>query len=141
MHCPALMQRRGGGKWNAQQRQHHINAFGLKAAEIALLFLVKNKSKIYVHLKMDNTTSVLYVNKMEGGGRYLTLTKIANLGILSWNGDHSYCRASTRSPKSNSRLGELEGNRDKFKQLETEQSNIQSDQQIIGSNQAGFVCR
>lgn len=38
-------------------------------------------------------------------------------------------------------LPEPEGNRDKFKQLETEQSSIQSDQQTIGSNQTGFVCR
>lgn len=44
----------GGGKWNAQERQHHINAFELKAAEIVLLSLVKYKSKIHVHLKMDN---------------------------------------------------------------------------------------
>lgn len=64
-----------------------------------------------------------------------------HMGILSWKGDHFYCRAPTRSPKSNSRLGEPEGNRDKFKQLEIEQSNIQSDQLTIGSNQTGFVCK
>lgn len=135
------MQRRGG-KWNAQERQHHINALELKAAEIALLSLVKNKSKIHVHFKMDNTTAVSYVNKM-GGDQIFNLDQNCqeHMGILSWKGDHSYCRAPTRSPKSNSRLGEPEGNRDKFKQLETKQSNIQSDQQTIGSNQTGFVCR
>lgn len=64
---PSIDAKGGGGKWNAQERQHHINALELKAAEIALLSLVKNKSKIHVHLKMDNTTAVSYVNK--GGGR------------------------------------------------------------------------
>lgn len=74
-HCPALMQGRGGVKCNAQERHHHINALELKAAEIALLSLVKNKSKIHVHLKIDNTTAVSYVNKMgRGGGR----SKIGN---------------------------------------------------------------
>lgn len=57
------------------------------------------------------------------------------MGILSWKGGHSYFRVPTRSPKSNSRLGEPEGNKDKFKQLETEQSSIQSYQQTIGFNQ------
>lgn len=76
-----------------------------------------------------------------GGGQILNLDKNCqeHMGILSWKGDHFYCRAPNRSPKSNSRLGEPEGNRDKFKQLETEQSNIQSDQLTIGSNQTGFV--
>lgn len=134
------MQRRGGGdKWNAQERQHHINALELKAAEIALLSLVKNKSEIHVHLKMDNTTAVSYVNTIGGGGQILNLDQNCQ-EHMEGRIDHSYCRAPTRSPKSNSRLGESEGNRDKFKQLETEQSSIQSDQ-TIGSNQTGFVCR
>lgn len=49
----------------------------LKASEIALLSLVKNKSKIHVYLKMDKTTAVSYMNKMGRGGRSLNLTKTA----------------------------------------------------------------
>lgn len=76
---PCIYAKEGkGGKWNAQGRQHHINALELKVAEIALILsLVKNKSKIHVHLKMNKTTSVSYVNKMGVGEQTLTLTKVA----------------------------------------------------------------
>ena len=66
-HYPTLMQKRGGA-WDAQKRQNHINVLEFKAAEIALQFLLKEETKIHVHLKMANTTAVAYVNKMGGGG-------------------------------------------------------------------------
>ena len=74
-HCPTLMQKRGGA-WNAQERQYHINVLELKAAEIALQSLLKEETKIHVHLKMDNTTAVAYVNKM-GGTKSPILTQVA----------------------------------------------------------------
>lgn len=48
----------------------------MKVLEIVFLFFVKNKSKIYVYLKMDKIIVVLYMNKMGRGGRFLNLIKI-----------------------------------------------------------------
>lgn len=78
---------------------------------------------------MDNTTEISHVlvNK-KGGGQILNLDQNyrEHMRILSLKGAHSYCREPTRSPKTNSRLEEPEGYRDKFKQLETKKYSVRS---------------
>ena len=64
-NCPSLKQRMGG-PWASQEKEMHINALEMKAAQIAIKALTKEKNNIHVHLKMDNITAVTYLNKMGG---------------------------------------------------------------------------
>lgn len=100
----------------------------------SLLSLVKNKYKIHVHLKMDNTTEISHVNT-KGGHQILNLDQNyrEHMRILSLKGAHSYCREPTRSPKTNSRLEEPEGNRDRFKQLESLQRDLNAEVKVYVS--------
>lgn len=74
-HCP-FSQTRMGGPWSPVEKKLHINALELKAANIAVKSITKNKQNVHIHLKMDNTTAVTYVNKM-GGTKSPILTNIA----------------------------------------------------------------
>lgn len=55
-----------GGRWSYKELPNHINALELAAAFLTLkAFFVENRYK-HIHLKLDNTTAVAYVNKMGG---------------------------------------------------------------------------
>lgn len=112
----------------------------LKTADMLLLSLVKNKSKINDYLKMDSITAVSYANKM-GWGQILNFDQNSQelMGIVSCKGGHSDCRAPTKSPKSNSRLGEPEGNRSNNLKLNNKVFSHVNRQ--VRSNQTGFNCR
>ena len=55
-----------GGKWNGMENKCHINSHELQAAIFYLKAFSKNKTRIHVLLKLDNTTAAAYVNKKEG---------------------------------------------------------------------------
>lgn len=74
-HCP-FSQTRMGGPWSPVEKKLHINALELKTANTAVKSVAKNKQNVHIHLKMDNTTAVTYVNKM-GGTKSPILTNIA----------------------------------------------------------------
>ena len=57
---------RTGGQWSHEETQLHINVKELLAAFLALQTFVGSRRGIHVHLKMDNTTAVFYVNNMGG---------------------------------------------------------------------------
>ena len=67
---------RTGGLWSIQEQHHHINVLELKAGMLAVQAFVKNKQNVHVHLKMDNTSALAYVNRM-GGTRSVILTGVA----------------------------------------------------------------
>ena len=53
-----------GGHWTRQELKKHINVLELMAGYTALRSLCKDLK--HVHLNMDNTTAVLYINNMGG---------------------------------------------------------------------------
>ena len=55
-----------GDKWHDDNLPDHINVLELQAAKLALLSLAKDASACHIHLKIDNTTAVAYINKMGG---------------------------------------------------------------------------
>ena len=56
-----------GGRWNWIENKCHINSLELQAAFFCLKSFRKNKTRLNVLLKLDNTTAVAYINKKEGG--------------------------------------------------------------------------
>ena len=56
-----------GGRWNCIENKCHINSLELQAAFFCLKALCKNKNRIHVLLKLDNT-AIAYINKKLGGG-------------------------------------------------------------------------
>ena len=54
------------GMWSAKESALHINVLELQAANFAVQSFTKDKNNIHVHLQLDNTTAVAYLNKMGG---------------------------------------------------------------------------
>lgn len=130
----------GGGQVECPRETASHKCIGVKSSRDCSFISCQEQKRNPCSLENgQHYCSIICEHNWGGGGQILNLDQNCQ-EHMEGRIDHSYCRAPTRSPKSNSRLGESEGNRDKFKQLETEQSSIQSDQ-TIGSNQTGFVCR
>jgi len=55
-----------GGLWSQEERQSHINVLEMMAGTFAVKSFTKGKKYIRVHLKMDNTTAMAYVNHLGG---------------------------------------------------------------------------
>ena len=66
-----------GGPWSALEKTWHINCLELLAATLALKTFVKNKTKLSVLLKLDNTSAVAYINNQGGtvSKKLVTLTR------------------------------------------------------------------
>ena len=71
---------RTGGFWSQAERRSHINYLELLAAWFGVRAFARDKRNIHIHLKMDNSTAVFYVNRM-GGTRSPVLS---NLAIQLW---------------------------------------------------------
>ncbi|MEW8547756.1 MAG: DNA N-6-adenine-methyltransferase [Candidatus Thiodiazotropha sp.] len=73
----ALGKRRAQGLWTLAETEQHINVLELKAALFALRTFAFDLRKVHVHLKMDNRTSVAFIQKMGGtrSTRMLPLTQ------------------------------------------------------------------
>lgn len=54
------------GLWTTEEQQLHINILELKAAFIALKCFAKDLSHCEILLKIDNSTALVYINKMGG---------------------------------------------------------------------------
>ena len=67
-----------GGHWNVEEVKCHINVLELRAATLALKALLQSQEPQHpplkhIHLRIDNTTAVVYINK-RGGTRSPALT-------------------------------------------------------------------
>jgi hypothetical protein len=58
-----------GGRWSPEESQQHINVLELKAAYLAIQAYRKSPPA-HIHLRIDNTTAVAYINKRGGGGTH-----------------------------------------------------------------------
>ena len=59
-----------GSRWSPEKSQQHINVLELKAAYLTVQAFTRNQKPppAHIHLRMDNTTAVAYLNKRGGGG-------------------------------------------------------------------------
>ncbi|MES9881024.1 MAG: reverse transcriptase domain-containing protein [Sedimenticola sp.] len=64
-----------GGLWSVAEQECHINILELKACQLGLLSMCKDKENVHVRVYMDNTTSCAYINKL--GGRKQVLDELA----------------------------------------------------------------
>ena len=55
-----------GGAWSHQEAELHINFLELLAATLAVQSFAKDKCKIFILLRIDNTTAVAYINHLGG---------------------------------------------------------------------------
>ena len=74
-----------GGQWSHKEAQLHINVKELLAAFLALKTFVASRRGIHVHLKIDNTTAVYYVNNM--GGTHSQVLMDLTAQIWEWSMD------------------------------------------------------
>ncbi|XP_078616244.1 uncharacterized protein LOC144884664 [Branchiostoma floridae x Branchiostoma japonicum] len=72
-----------GGRWSLSESKLHINELELKAAFFALQCFAATRKNIHVHLRIDNTSAVAYINH-QGGCKSLTLCKTA-LNLWKWS--------------------------------------------------------
>ena len=70
------------GRWNCMENKCHINSLELQAAFLCLKAFCKNKTRLHVLLKLDNTTAVAYINK-KGGTISSSCNKLAK-EIWNW---------------------------------------------------------
>ena len=82
-----------GGRWNCMGNKYHINSLELQAVLFCLKASCKNKPRLYVFLKLDNTAAVTYINK-KGGNISASCNKLAK-DIWNWaNGQDIWITAS-----------------------------------------------
>ena len=62
-HCAGVKTQ---GLWTPEEQKLHINALEIKAVMFAVKAFTKNKSQVNVHHRVDNTTTMSYINKMGG---------------------------------------------------------------------------
>ena len=53
-----------GGAWSHQEAEFHINCLELLAVTLAVQSFAKDKCKISILLRIDNTTAVAYINHL-----------------------------------------------------------------------------
>ena len=72
-----------GGKWNCIENKYYINSLELQAAFFYLKAFYKNKTKLHVLLKLDNTTAVAYIIKKRGD--HFSLLQQTRKRHWNWN--------------------------------------------------------
>ena len=70
------------GRWNFMENKYHINFLELQAVFLCLKAFCKNKTRLHLLLKLDNTTAVAYINK-KGGTISTSCNKLAK-EIWNW---------------------------------------------------------
>lgn len=71
-HCAEMHTQ---GLWSQEELKLHVNALEMKAAFFVLKAFTKERKMLHVHLRVDNTTTAAYINKM-GGTRSQTMIEI-----------------------------------------------------------------
>jgi ribonuclease HI len=67
---------RAGSRWLPQEARQHINCLELKAVLLALQAFCKDRSKLKVHIRTDNTTT-MYCIRNQGSTRLLECNDLA----------------------------------------------------------------
>ena len=73
---------RTGGLWSQMEQKLHIDCLELLAGSFAIKSFTKNRLCVHVRLRMDNTSAVVYLNRL-GGTRSLVLSNLA-LALWEW---------------------------------------------------------
>ena len=60
----ACQDQRTGGAWSKEEQKMHINCLELLAATLAVQTFLKNRTKLTVLLRIDNTMAVEYINSL-----------------------------------------------------------------------------
>ena len=79
-HCAGVKTQ---GLWTPEEQKLHINALEIKAVMFTVKAFTKDKSQVNVHLWVDNTTTMSYINKMGG----TKSTDMINISKALWD----YC--------------------------------------------------
>ena len=100
-----------GGVWSSQERLLHINCKELLAAWLGLQCYAKNMRNCHVHLKIDNTAAVAYINKMGGApSRDLCQLALQDVELVHRPPYNHLSGTSTRFAESSSGQGiEVQG--------------------------------
>ena len=98
---------RTGGLWSEEERAQHINMLELMGGDFAAKIFARDKQDIHIHLRMNNTTAIAYINHM-GGTKSHNLAVTSSLqfvAVVPPEGDHLIGRAPTRDVQHSGRCG------------------------------------
>ena len=101
-----------GGHWSVEESKLHINVLELVATYHALQIYCKNMFDTLVHLKVENTTAVAWINKQtapteleffncETNLELCSIEKIRNLCLLYWVKKNKIPDCESRNVKGN----------------------------------------
>ncbi len=101
-----------GGVWNAHETILHINCKELLAAWLGLQCCASTLQDVHIHLRIDNTAAVAYVNKM-GGLHSKDLCQLA-LQVWDWCLSRSLTISAEHLPGSLNQLADKESRTDSY---------------------------
>ena len=98
---------RTGGLWSEEERAQHINMLELMGGDFAAKIFAKDKQDIHIHLRMDNTTAIAYINHMGGTKSHMqsVTSSLQFVAVVPPEGDHLIGRALTRDVQHSGRCG------------------------------------
>lgn len=85
-----------GEQWSDHDFPDHINVLELQAARLALIRLFSDTRNCHIQLKMDNSTAVVYINKM--GGTHSPSSNAVAREIWLWAMDRHIWLSATYIP-------------------------------------------
>ena len=88
-----------GGPWSPKEATVHINCLELLAATLAIQTFAEKQDNLLMHLKMDSTSALTYINKMGG----TVSPELNRLTKELW----SWCLAKNITPKASHLPGSL----------------------------------
>ncbi len=88
--------RRIQGRWSFKESAWHINCLELKAATLAIQTFLNGQQNLQVHLQLDNTLAVAYINH-KGGTHSPQLMRLTSI-LWGWCLDHQIQVLATHLP-------------------------------------------
>ena len=88
-----------GWPWSEEEKLHHINYLKLLGAFLAVKSFCRDRKNITVHLKIDNSSAIAYINHL-GGTRSTTLCVLVVRELWAWCLDRKIVIASQRDTLS-----------------------------------------
>ena len=121
------------GFWRSYEFSWHINRKELKAAFLALKFLIPNQTNVHVQICIDNRTAVVYINHL-GGTRALELNSIA-VKMWVWCPFSSLC---TRDIEQNCRFASPPETR--INRMDVKFQNFQTNSKCLQNASSRHLC-
>lgn len=118
------------GHWNSSDRSRHINERELLVALFSSKVFTRNVSNVSIHLMLDNSTSVHYINN--SGGTHSTRLNLISRDIVYWCERHRISIHAIHLPRDDEHhYGSAIESPTVFRRLEITSESIPTDSQDL----------